>query len=291
MNLIGRYTNGNYSVSIFEDGTKIRENELDSLDPNFPENIDLKITDFCDAGCLYCHENSTKKGLHGDLDVAFIETLKPYTELAIGGGNPLDHPSLVPFLEHLKKRNVLANLTVNQIHFEKQQPLLKYLSENKLIRGLGVSMIKSTDKFIALLPVYENIILHTINGVTSLENYKNLFDKNLKVLILGYKYLRRGADYYSESVERNKKELYDALPLMLSKFKLVSFDNLALEQLDVKRLVSEDYWNAFYMGDDCKYTMYIDLVKKEFSKSSTSHVRHPIIPAIEEMFNIAREID
>ena len=101
MNLIGRYTNGNYNVSIFEDGTKIRENELDSLDPNFPENIDLKITDFCDAGCLYCHENSTKNGLHGDLDVAFIETLKPYTELAIGGGNPLDHPSLVPFLEPL----------------------------------------------------------------------------------------------------------------------------------------------------------------------------------------------
>ena len=38
MNLLGEYTNGNYNVHIFDDGTKIRENDLDNLKPSFPEN-------------------------------------------------------------------------------------------------------------------------------------------------------------------------------------------------------------------------------------------------------------
>jgi len=31
MNLLGEYQNGNYTVSIFDDGTKVRKNELDFL--------------------------------------------------------------------------------------------------------------------------------------------------------------------------------------------------------------------------------------------------------------------
>ena len=32
MNLLGQYQNGNYTVSIFDDGTKVRKNELDFFD-------------------------------------------------------------------------------------------------------------------------------------------------------------------------------------------------------------------------------------------------------------------
>lgn len=31
MNLIGKYQNGNYTVSLYDDGTKVRENDLDFL--------------------------------------------------------------------------------------------------------------------------------------------------------------------------------------------------------------------------------------------------------------------
>lgn len=290
MNLIGNYQNGNYQVSIYDDGTKIRGNDLDSLIPCFPENIDLKITDYCDAGCLYCHENSTKEGLHGNLNQPFIETLQPFTELAIGGGNPLDHPNLIPFLKGLKERKIIANLTVNQIHFERNQEYVEMLANENLIYGLGVSMIKATDKFCDLISKYPNCIIHTINGVTTKDDFEKLYNKNLKVLVLGYKYLRRGETYYSERVEKNKTELFNNLQNMLSKFSIVSFDNLALEQLEVKRLVSEKYWDSFYMGDDGKYTMYIDLVKGEFSKSSTCKERYSIQSNILDMFNVAKSI-
>lgn len=288
--MLGTYNNGNYNVKIFDDGTKIRENDLDFLSPSFPENIDLKITDYCDAGCAWCHENSTKKGDHGSIHHEFLDTLTPYTELAIGGGNPLSHPGLIEFLEYMKSRKIICNLTVNQVHFEKEQDYIEKLVGNKLIYGLGVSLLNPTTKFLDMVTKYDNTIIHTINGVTSIKQYEKLSDKGLKILILGYKLLRRGNEYYARSskVEDFKFELKEKLPNLLDKFKTVSFDNLAINQLEIKKLVSEDYWNEFYMGDDGNYTMYIDLVKEEFAASSTRTDRYPLMKNIIDMFNVVR---
>jgi hypothetical protein len=283
-NLLGSYKNGNYTVSLYSDGTKIRENDLDNLTPSFPENIDLKITNYCDAGCLYCHEDSIKLGLHGDLNVDFINTLSPFTELAIGGGNPLDHPFLIPFLYKLKERNIIANLTINQIHFERKQLLIKDIVSKGLAHGIGVSMIKPSDNFISLIDKYENAIIHTINGVTSLDHYKKLSNKGIKILVLGYKHLRRGLKFYSPSVEKNMSELSENIMILSKGFPIISFDNLALNQLNMKSKLPNQYWEEFYMGDDGKYTMYVDLVTREFSKSSTCMERYPIADNIDTMF-------
>ena len=67
-----------------------------------------------------CHENSVPNGKHGDLfEPSFLDTLHPYTEIAIGGGNPLEHPDLYKFLQLCKERKFIPSMTVNQIHFEK----------------------------------------------------------------------------------------------------------------------------------------------------------------------------
>ena len=72
-------------------------------------------------------------------------------------------------------------------------------------------------------------------------------------------------------------------------FKLISFDNLAIEQLDVKRILSKDKWDEFYMGDDGDYTFYIDMVDGKFAKNSISQERYDIEnKTIDEMFNIIR---
>ena len=39
-----KYRNGNYNVTILEDGTKIRHNKLDCFIPEKPESMDIKIT-------------------------------------------------------------------------------------------------------------------------------------------------------------------------------------------------------------------------------------------------------
>lgn len=68
-------------------------------------------------------------------------------------------------------------------------------------------------------------------------------------------------------------------------FDVVSFDNLAIKQLNPKRLMSDEQWDQFYLGDDGKFSMYIDLVNQEFAKSSVSTERYPIAADIRDMFN------
>lgn len=292
MELLGRYKNGNFVTTILSDGTKIRETKDDEFIPRFAENMDIKLTNKCDGGCAWCHEGSSINGKHGDiLNEKFVDTLHPYQEVALGGGNILIHPDLIPFLQKLKERKVITNMTVNQIHFEKKQELIKRLVDEKLIYGLGVSLVNPTKYFIELIKQYPNAVIHVINGVLKPSDIKALENNNLKMLILGYKHLRRGNEYFEEEqndIETKQQWLYENLEDIIQKFKVVSFDNLAIEQLDVKRLLTQEEWNEFYMGDDGKVTYYVDMVERKFAQSSTAPFdkRYDLLDSVDDMFKV-----
>ena len=292
MGLLGRYKNGNFVTTILSDGTKIRETKDDEFIPGFAENMDVKICNYCDMECKFCHEGSYINGKHGDiLNEKFIDTLHPYQEIAIGGGDATSHPDLIPFLQKLKEKKVIANMTVNQIHFEKKHELIKKLVDEKLIYGLGVSLVNPTKHFIELIKQYPNVVIHVINGVLKPSDIKALENNNLKMLILGYKHLRRGNEYFEEEqndIETKQQWLYENLEDIIQKFKVVSFDNLAIEQLNVKRLLTQEEWNEFYMGDDGKVTYYVDMVERKFAQSSTApfNKRYDLLDSVDDMFNV-----
>ena len=290
-----RYQNGNYTVTIDTvTGTKVRENDLDFFKADFPESMDIKITNCCDMGCPMCHENSTKYGLHGDImSEVFIDKLHPYTELAIGGGNPLEHPDLVPFLEKCKELHLIPSMTVNQVHFMRNKNFLKDLVEQKLIYGLGISLVRVTNDFIDAVKEFPNAVIHVINGIVTPLELECMAGEGLKILILGYKQVRRGEKLYQEQgeqIEETKSWLYEKLPQVINEgwFEVVSFDNLAIKQLDAQRLMSNEDWEQFYMGDDGSATMYVDMVNREFAKSSTSTERYPLEDDIVTMFEKIR---
>ena len=289
------YKNGNYFVDInLNDGTKIRHNDLDFFAPEKPESMDLKITNWCNMGCPMCHENSTPEGKHGNImNMPFIDTLLPYTEIAIGGGDPLSHPHLVPFLEKLKSRNLVANMTVNQIGFMDNIDFIQGLIDKKLIYGLGVSLVDANDEFIDAISKFPNAVIHVINGIITMDQLRSMAHRNLKILILGYKEFRRGKSLFErQNVEINhlKSAFYDMLPTVIEEewFKVVSFDNLAIKQLDPKRLMGDEEYNKFFMGTDGEYTMYVDAVNWEFAQSSTSTKRYGLRDNIKDMFDIVR---
>lgn len=285
------YLNGNVQITLLDDGTKIREFQ-GKENVEFPESIDLKITNYCDANCKWCHEMSTINGLHADLNVEFINTLKPGTELAIGGGNPLSHPELIYFLERLKSKEIVANLTVNQYHLKQNIPLLEKLISEKLICGLGISFSFASDLLVDFAQKHSNVVIHVINGLITENQLEFLFNKNLKILILGYKDFGRGIEYNKSErnfiITQNQKYLYRFLPQIIKKFNTVSFDNLAVTQLNVRRVFTSDLWEQFFLGEDGSNTMYIDLVKKEFALNSRSNIRYNLLNNITDMFNIVR---
>jgi len=292
MKLLGKVQNGNYEILMFDDGTKVRRNNLDCFIPEKPESLDYKITNKCDKGCPFCHEDSRPDGAHGDImHDKFVETLNPFTELAIGGGNPLEHPDLIPFLKKCKKLKLIPNMTINQVHFIKHFDEVKKMVDDHLIYGLGVSLVTITDDLIAKLKQIPTAVIHMINGVHTIDDFRKLYDKDLKILILGYKEFRRGKTFYNKELEYEKERNYVFLPEIVEHFAVVSFDNLSLEQLKVKDMLSKDEWDKFYMGGDGTFTMFVDSVTKTFSVNSTTPIeeRQPMLDDIKPMFDYVRE--
>lgn len=293
-NVLGVYKNGNYHVAIFSDGTKIRANKLDNLTPAFPESIDMKICNRCDRGCPMCHEYSTPDGALADLNTPFLDTLKPYTELAIGGGNPLEHPGLVEFLKRMKAHKVICNMTVHLDHFREHYDVIKSLVNDGLVHGLGISVHRSLDlSEVSKIQEFPNAVVHVIAGAVNERVMRSFADCGIKLLILGYKTFGRGKLFFvnhENEILDNIIWLRNSLPNMTEWFSVISFDNLAIRQLQVKNIVTEQQWKTAYMGDDGQYTMYIDLVKNEYAISSTSE-RHPIVhDNIEDMFKSVRQM-
>ena len=297
MNWIGSYNNGNYYVAIADDGTKVRFNYEDHWTPEFPESIDLKICNRCNMNCPQCHEMSTEDGALGNLDVPFLNTLKPYTELAIGGGNPLSHPGLVPFLMRMKEQKVICSMTVHWWHFLYFEPLISMMVEQCLLHGIGISVSndipeKDFNLLIKTLKRYPNAVVHVIAGIVNHDTMERLGDHDLKLLILGYKDWGRGEKYLEDhpGVVQGIENLAEDLPRQRERFALICFDNLAVKQLHVQDMFGDEEWKTRYMGDDGQYTMYADLVKNEYAVSSTSE-RHPIVhDNITDMFQFVREL-
>ena len=275
---IVHYTNNNYQVKIYNDGTKVRlSSHEDELNPIFPESIDLKITNYCDLGCPFCHEKSTKDGLHGDTSTIIrrLYGLPKGVELALGGGNPIIHPRLTIFLHCLKNMGFIVNMTVNSWHLEKNKyngiKLQEYI-RNGLIKGIGISGINKIPNFFL---DYEHTINHFIIGHQSLSEYIELSKQytNKKILLLGYKSYGRGKFYkekHSVRIQKNIRDLKEYLNKNLDLWNVICFDNLAIEQLEVKKMLGKDSFEKFYMGDDGKFTMYYDGVKDQYASSSIS---------------------
>lgn len=290
-NILTTYTNGNYHVTLLNDGTKIRYNRLDNLTPAFAESIDCNITERCDGDCGYCYLGCNEDGKHADLNQSFFNTLHRGQELALNG-NDLSHPQLKEFLIRMKNQGVICNLTVNQIHFIRCIDKIRELVNEELIYGLGVSLVNSADsRLYYYLKEFPNAVLHTIDGLLSSENIYNLSDKNIKLLILGYKVLGRGDDYYNkhhDEIENNIEWLKHNIMYLKNAFNVISFDNLAIEHLDLKNQVAEDIWKHSYMGDEGSYTFYIDAVNKKFALSSLSPIQYDLRDNVDEMFNYIR---
>lgn len=117
---------------------------------------------------------------------------------------------------------------------------------------------------------HSTAVIHTIAGITTPEQYYMMKDLDLKILILGYKDFGRGVSY-KEHFDKNIQNNIDWLKLNVrefpKQFKVVSFDNLAIQQLDPKSWIGEK-WNRFYRGDDGSHTMMIDLVNETYAKNS-----------------------
>lgn len=258
------YNNGNTVVTIYKDGTKVRH-YLDPENPviEFPESIDLKISNKCSQGCAFCHEDSTLKGEIAPLYSikAMLQTLHPGTEIAFGGGDVFT-ADIASILKTAKKRGIISNITVHENQFIEHAEEIQDMIDRELVYGIGVSY---AGKDLPFIP--ENMVCHLIYGVHSKEEIEQAAKKYKKLLILGFKTVGRGLVFESSPRGVTKEFLAN-----LSKTNTVAFDSLAVKQLKMEESFAPKEWEKLYMGDDGKYTMFYDAVNDEAAISS-SHSR------------------
>lgn len=81
-----------------------------------PETVDVAITDKCGFGCTYCYMDSRPKRPHGPKEL--VERIitgfdQPPYQMAIGGGEPTEHPDLPWILRRVRELGVVPNYTTN----------------------------------------------------------------------------------------------------------------------------------------------------------------------------------
>lgn len=305
MRMLGKYRNGDYDVSIYEDGTKIRDNGdggPEDFHPEFPESIDLNITDWCDVGCPFCYRSCTTTGRHADFSTVtrIIGQMHPWTEVALGGGSPVLYPQLEGLLEYAKVKDVIANITVHNGHVMNKgirSRLVGYCRRG-LLHGVGVSCQGyESDLQDAMQEINDaggSCVQHVIAGVIYAEELENLIRlSKFPILILGYKQLGRGSDSTPTQGLQDCKDVLAKLMRGGEAKATVCFDNLAIEQLGMKELVGDEF-PRLYMGDDgvsgqfTSASMYIDAVTDTFAVNSLQHGRiHPCgTYSVKEMFQV-----
>jgi hypothetical protein len=277
MGLIAKYRNGNASVELHNDGTRVITTPDPSFQFEYPLNLDIRVSTRCLFGrnpktgkgvCEFCHESATTTGVECDYEElkATLDELPKGIELAVGCNDLTD--GLEEFIIWCGHRGFIVSLTVNQGHLMRYYEGLDSLITNGFIKGLGISYrreLKWTipDHFLN----YENTVFHTIAGIDDFNDVLSLKDRGVKkILILGEKdfgFNEGKVDLKSQS----HKEWFWWVSKLFTEFDAVSFDNLALEQLRLSRFFTEEQWEEFNQGE---YSFYINAVDKTFAPSSRS---------------------
>lgn len=299
MNLLHDWMNGNVNVKLFDEGTKIRSYEDVPL-PEYPETIDMKITNWCNAPCQkWCHEQSNIQGLHADPDKLsnVLSSAVPGMEIAFGGGATQMYPALAAQVRPLVDRGVVCNMTVNQYHIESTPWALL-----DMFRGIGVSF-QANQSPMEIVRAYErhpHVVVHMIMGIHTPQQARDLAHDlqyrgfKLRLLLLGYKNWGNGSRYKSLNdlaVEKCLGDWYREIGHMIRDMH-IGFDNLAIEQMRLSRLFTPEGWSKFYMGNEGTFSMYIDMVKEEYASHSTSPDRYPVNgQSIRDMFQHIRQLE
>jgi hypothetical protein len=276
---MNKYNNGNATVELYEDGTRVIQFE-DQLQLDYPLNIDIRVSTKCAFGynpttntafCDFCHESARTDG--NECDYKSLQDklvgLPKGIELAIGANEIT--VDLCGFIWWCKDHGYIVNLTINQGHIKRDEVTLKGMIESGLIKGLGISYRSSLNwKVPQSILDYDNTVVHVIAGIDSIEDVLSLKEKGVKkVLVLGEK------DFgFNEGkvdlTTRSHKEWYWWIGKLFNTFDVTSFDNLVLEQLNIKRFFTNESWEVFNQGE---HSFYINAVDQYFAPSSRSKLK------------------
>lgn len=119
-----------------------------------PDSIDVKITDQCNfkspgnngQTCTFCYQGSTPQGKHADFShlrsiLTGLEKLG-VIEIALGGGEPTEHPHFAQILKEAGEKGMTVNVTTRNLDGLFGNLLPTFLDH---VNGIGLSIDSADD--------------------------------------------------------------------------------------------------------------------------------------------------
>ena len=283
-NTVARDQNGWFTLFHRDSGAKFRVSfdqptDFKPTKSVAPELVDIKITDWCDAGCSYCYQNSTTKGQHADFSymqhlVYALEKLEVF-EVALGGGEPTKHPDFIKILKMFKDHSIVPNFTTRSEDWLKDGSAKEIIS---MVGACAVSINKAEDiiRFsdLAVAAGIKPTKMHFqyVMGADADDNFKSIVEtlnklrdrdedhREHQLTLLGFKTVGRGTKF--------KQFHYgNWMATAQGYMKAVSIDT-ALAQQSIETLKDMKIPEYMYGVSEGDFSMYIDAVNHVAGPSS-----------------------
>lgn len=121
--MLARHIGDYHFLADAESGVTFRWGKTLEDNPSFapvPELADISISNKCSKGCSFCYKDSTPGGKVMSvedyckvLDSIHTSEYGTVFQVAIGGGEPLEHPDFLKIVEETIKRGIVLNFTTN----------------------------------------------------------------------------------------------------------------------------------------------------------------------------------
>lgn len=254
---VKKYSEQHYST-IFnkETGLFIRAEETGHPEPFWaksgPELLDISITNFCNKGCSFCYKASSTKGNH----ISFDNYKKIITQaqeigvlqVALGGGNPNEHPFFVDILKLTRELDIIPSYTTNGQNLTED-----ILNATK--KYCGAVAVSAYEPYQYLEKVVENLYTHRIKtnihflltketistAISWLEKPPIFFKYINAIIFLNYKPINSKADLLLR--KSDKLEAFFNLVAKHSRGFKIGFDSCSIsgivENLDVNEMFYE----------------------------------------------------
>jgi hypothetical protein len=244
----------------------------------YPELIDLSITDRCPAGCHYCYRDSKPDGQHADEQALYrvewlIEELHPF-EVAIGGGEPTEHPKFIDLLASLHGHGIVPTFSTRSYdwmhHNERREQILKYAARFGFSVDHGEDVTRLAQTMDRYQIPHERCTVHAIVGISAHEwVLRECARHNFGVLLLGLKRVGRACKPYEHYKEKLDQDWVSTAKRMAKEGWLPSIaaDTTLCAQYQ-KQLKVAGVSPALYATQEGKFSMFIDAVRETMGPSS-----------------------
>lgn len=247
-----------------------------------PELLDIKITDYCTYGCDFCYQGSTKAGKHAPLETLLeaVDLLKgmKVMEVAIGGGEPTEHPFLNEFLRGLNAAGITPNLTTKNPEWVQKYFKGQSWDERHNL-GIGLSISSAKEILDRNSLGHHAVTYHAVLGATHPADLFDILMKAPRVLLLDWKSTGRGAKGPKYPVGEWVNVVKAVKALKVAKdvdgdgYEWTIGIDTPLAAKYAKDLQAMGVDHTFYETQEGKFSAYWDLVKGQIGPSSYDPAR------------------